>query len=53
MTQPLRPTRQTSWPSCRPRLDPARIVRDGAAYPAIVHRWTWYADDRVRWRLQP
>jgi hypothetical protein len=18
-----------------------------------VQRWTWYADDRVRWRLQP
>jgi hypothetical protein len=23
------------------------------AYPRPVNRWTWYADDRVRWRLQP
>ncbi len=22
-------------------------------YPRPVDRWTWYADDRVRWRLQP
>ena len=33
--------------------DPARVVRDGVPYPRPVNRWTWYADDRVRWRLQP
>jgi hypothetical protein len=33
--------------------DPARVVRDGVPYPRPVDRWTWYADDRVRWRLQP
>ena len=53
MTQPLRPTRQTSGRAVQIASDPARIVRDGVAYPRPVHRWTWYADDRVRWRLQP
>jgi len=33
--------------------DPARVVRDGVSYPRPVDRWTWYTDDRVRWRLQP
>ena len=53
MTQPLRPTRQTSGRALQIASDPARIVRDGVAYPRPVNRWTWYADDRVRWRLQP
>jgi hypothetical protein len=22
-------------------------------FPRPVSRWTWYADDLVRWRLQP
>jgi hypothetical protein len=53
MTQPLRPTRQTSGRALQIASDPARILRDGVPYPRPVHRWTWYADDRVRWRLQP
>jgi hypothetical protein len=53
MTQPLRPTRHTSGRALQIASDPARIIRDGVPYPRPVHRWTWYADDRVRWRLQP
>jgi hypothetical protein len=53
MTLPLRPTRQTSGRAVQIASDPARIIRDGVAYPRPVHRWTWYADVRVRWRLQP
>ena len=53
MTLPLRPTRHTSGRALQIASDPARIVRDGVLYPRPVDRWTWYADDRVRWRLQP
>jgi len=53
MVQPLRPTRHTSGRALQIASDPARIVRDGVVLPRAVHRWTWYADDRVRWRLQP
>jgi hypothetical protein len=53
MTLPLRPTRQTTGRALQVACDPARIVRDGVPYPRDVTRWTWYADDRVRWRLQP
>jgi hypothetical protein len=53
MTQPLRPTRHTSGRALQVASDPARILRDGVTYPRPVTRWTWYADDRVRWRLQP
>jgi hypothetical protein len=53
MLQPLRPTRQTSGRALQTASDPARIVRDGVAYPRPVTRWTWYADHRVRWLLQP
>ena len=53
MMQPLRPTRHTSGRALQAASDPARIVRDGVPYPRPVTRWTWYADHRVRWRLQP
>jgi hypothetical protein len=53
MTLPLRPTQRTSGRALQIASDPARIVRDGVAYPRPVTRWTWYADERVRWRLQP
>jgi hypothetical protein len=53
MTIPLRPTLRTKGRALQVASDPARVVRDGVAYPRPVHRWTWYADDRVRWRLQP
>ncbi|GAA3157654.1 hypothetical protein GCM10010531_06250 [Blastococcus jejuensis] len=53
MTLPLRPTRQTTGRALQVACDPARVVRDGVPYPRPVTRWTWYADDQVRWRLQP
>jgi len=53
MTLPLRPTRRTSGRALQMASDPARVVRDGVAYLRPVDRWTWYADERVRWRLQP
>ncbi|MGY1825269.1 hypothetical protein [Blastococcus sp. SYSU DS0541] len=53
MTQPLRPTRQTSGRALQVASDLARVVRDGVPYVRSVDRWTWYADDRVRWRLVP
>jgi hypothetical protein len=53
MTQPLRPTRHTSGRAVQMASDPARIVRDGVPYGRPVSRWTWYADHRVRWLLDP
>jgi hypothetical protein len=53
MTLPLRPARRTSGRAVQIACDPARVVRDGVPFPRPVSRWTWYADDRVRWRLQP
>ncbi len=53
MTQPLRPTRRTSGRALQIASDPARIIRDGVRYPRSVQRWTWYADYRIRWLLQP
>jgi hypothetical protein len=52
MTLPLR-TRRTTGRALQVACDPARVVRDGVPYPRPVTRWTWYADDRVRWRLRP
>jgi hypothetical protein len=53
MTQPLRATRHTSGRALQMASDPARIVRDGVPYPRPVTRWTWYADHRIRWLLDP
>lgn len=53
MTQPLRPTHRTSGRALQVASDPARVIRDGVRYPRPVQRWTWYADDRVRWLLHP
>jgi hypothetical protein len=53
MTVPLRPVRRTKGRAVQVASDPARVVRDGVAFPRQVTRWTWYADDRVRWRLRP
>ncbi|MGY1693047.1 hypothetical protein [Geodermatophilus sp. SYSU D01105] len=53
MTLPLRPTRRTTGRAVQIACDPARVTRDGVVYPRPVSRWTWYADDRVRWRLRP
>ncbi len=53
MTLPLRPTRRSAGRALQVASDPARVIRDGVAYPRPVSRWTWYADDRVRWLLLP
>jgi hypothetical protein len=29
------------------------VLVDGVPFEREVTRWTWYADDRVRWRLRP
>jgi hypothetical protein len=52
MTMPLR-SRRTTGRALQIACDPARVLRDGVPYPRAVSRWTWYADDRVRWRLRP
>src|SRR4051794_8985294 len=53
MTIPLRPVRRTKGRAVQVASDPARVVRDGVPFPRSVTRWTWYTDDRVRWRLLP
>ncbi len=53
MTLPLRPTNRTSGRALQVASDPARVIRDGVRYPRPVQRWTWFADDRVRWLLHP
>jgi hypothetical protein len=53
MVQPLRPTRRTVGRALQVASDPVRVVRDGVPLGRPVQRWTWYADDRVRWRLDP
>lgn len=53
MVLPLRPTRRSIGRALQVASDPARIIRDGVPYPRPVTRWTWYADDRVRWLLHP
>jgi hypothetical protein len=53
VTLPLRPVRRTSGRALQVACDPALVVRDGVLFDREVTRWTWYADDRVRWRLRP
>jgi hypothetical protein len=53
MTIPLRPVRRTMGRALQVACDPARVIRDGVPFPRELTRWTWFADDRVRWRLQP
>jgi hypothetical protein len=53
MTIPLRPVRRTKGRALQVASDPALVTRDGVPFPRPVTRWTWYADDRVRWCLQP
>jgi hypothetical protein len=53
MTLPLRPTLRTKGRALQVASEPARVLRDGVPYPRDVVRWTWYADERVRWRLAP
>jgi hypothetical protein len=53
LVQPLRPVRRTTGRALQVACDPARVLRDGVPFDREVTRWTWYADDRVRWRLRP
>ncbi|MEI4270376.1 hypothetical protein TEK04_01450 [Klenkia sp. LSe6-5] len=53
VTVPLRPARRTTGRALQVASDPVRVLRDGVPVDRDVQRWTWYADDRVRWRLQP
>jgi hypothetical protein len=50
---PLRPVRRSTGRALQVASDPAQASRDGVPYPRPVTRWTWYADQRVRWRLHP
>ncbi|WP_448641390.1 hypothetical protein [Geodermatophilus sp. URMC 63] len=51
--QLLRPPRRSTGRALQLASDPARVTCDGVPHPRPVTRWTWYADDRVRWRLAP
>jgi hypothetical protein len=53
VTQPLRPVHRSSGRALQVACDAARVVRDGVPLDREVTRWTWYADNRVRWRLRP
>ncbi len=53
VTVPLRRPGRTTGRALQVACDPARVLRDGVPVDREVQRWTWYADDRVRWRLQP
>ena len=44
---------RTSGRALQVACAPARVSRDGVVLDREVTRWTWYADDRVRWRLRP
>jgi hypothetical protein len=53
LTQPLRPVRRATGRALQIACAPAQVLRDGVPFDREVTRWTWYADDRVRWRLRP
>jgi hypothetical protein len=53
VTVPLRPPRRSAGRALQVACDPAQVTRDGVPYTRTVTRWTWYADDRVRWTLRP
>ncbi|WP_222194487.1 hypothetical protein [Modestobacter italicus] len=50
---PLRPVRRATGRALQIACAPAQVVRDGVPFDREVTKWTWYADDRVRWRLRP
>jgi hypothetical protein len=50
---PLRPVRRASGRALQLASEPAQVTRDGVPFDREVTTWTWYADDRVRWRLRP
>jgi hypothetical protein len=53
MTVPLRPVQRVTGRALQIACAPAQVVRDGVPFDREVTKWTWYADDRVRWRLRP
>ncbi|WP_138756947.1 hypothetical protein [Modestobacter altitudinis] len=50
---PLRPVQRTTGRALQIASEPVQVLRDGVPFDREVTRWTWYADDRVRWRLRP
>jgi hypothetical protein len=53
VTLPLRPVRRTTSRAVQLAAEPVQVLRDGVPFDREVTKWTWYADDRVRWRLRP
>jgi hypothetical protein len=53
VTLPLRPVRRTTGRALQIASEPVQVLRDGVPFDREVTKWTWYADDRVRWRLRP
>ncbi len=53
VTLPLRPVRRATSRALQLASEPVQVLRDGVPFDREVTRWTWYADDRVRWRLRP
>jgi hypothetical protein len=53
VTIPLRPVQRTPGRAVQIASEPVRVLRDGVEFDREVTKWTWYADDRVRWRLRP
>jgi hypothetical protein len=53
VTLPLRPVRRTTSRAVQLASEPVQVLRDGVPFDREVTKWTWYADDRVRWRLRP
>jgi hypothetical protein len=53
VTLPLRPVQRATGRALQLASAPALVLRDGVPFDREVTKWTWYADDRVRWRLHP
>ena len=53
VTQPLRPVQRATGRALQIACAPAQVLLDGVPFEREVTKWTWYADDRVRWRLRP
>ena len=53
VTLPLRPVQRVTGRALQIACAPAQVLRDGVPLDREVTKWTWYADDRVRWRLRP
>jgi hypothetical protein len=53
VTQPLRPVQRAGGRALQIACAPAQVLLDGVPFDREVTKWTWYADDRVRWRLRP